>query len=113
MRTFTAAQMPIHAHSVIIDSLCMLRHGLLMQASLMRGHFIPGLVIIAGVQAGGPCHDQPQPGCFGEDDIQHKHKGRFAIPVEQHMFGSGMADDPLAQKVSSVQSCQNIRSSFM
>jgi hypothetical protein len=62
--------------------------GSLLQASLMGGHVVPGFVIVVWVQAGGPGHDQPQPGLLGEDDIQHKHKGRLAVPVQhtrQHL----------------------------
>ena len=47
----------------------------------MGSHVLPGFVNVVWVQAGGPGHDQPQPGLLGEDDIQHKHKGRLAVPV--------------------------------
>ncbi len=54
----------------------------LLQASFMGSHVVPGFVIVVRVQAGGPGHDQPQPGLLGEDDIQRKHEGRLAVPVQ-------------------------------
>ena len=57
--------------------------GSLLQASFMGSHVIPGFVAVIWVQTGGPGHDQPQPGLLGEDDIQHKHKGRLAVPVHK------------------------------
>lgn len=69
----------MHDNSTVIA--CYGGVGSLLQASFMGSHVVPGFVIVVWVQAGGPGHDQPQPGLLGEDDVQHKHKGRLAVPA--------------------------------
>ncbi len=78
-RSLLVSYHTMHYYSTVIA--CYGGVGSLLQASFMGSHVAPRFVIVVWVQAGGPGHDQPQPGLLGEDDIQHKHKGRLAVPV--------------------------------
>lgn len=56
---------------------------LLLEASLVRSHMIPGCLIVVGIMAGSPCHYQPQARGPAEDDLNDKNKLSLAIPARR------------------------------